>query len=74
MSHPVACIYKGYLYWAHEFPKGIPKNSVPLFAEYPAQEPLTEDEIDAAIGHETLDYRRGFNNGAKHAEITHKIK
>jgi len=39
MSHPVACIYKGYLYMAHEFPKGIPANAVPLFAAEPAREP-----------------------------------
>ena len=42
MSHPVACIYKGYLYMAHEFPKGIPANAVPLFAAEPDQrQPLT---------------------------------
>lgn len=38
MSHPVACIYKGYLYWTHEFPKGVPANSVPLFADDLAME------------------------------------
>jgi len=49
VSHPVACIYKGYLYMAHEFPKGIPANAVPLFAAEPEQRPwvgLTMDEQD----------------------------
>jgi len=36
--------------------------------------PMTDDEIDAGMGHETLEYRRGFNDGVRHAELTHKPK
>ena len=68
MSHPVACIYKGYLYMAHEFPRGIPANAVPLFAD---RLPLSDDEIDAKLGHEPLDYRVGFHDGVRCAETIH---
>lgn len=68
MSHPVACIYKGYLYWAHEFPNGIPANSVPLFAD---RLPLSDDEIDDKLGWEPLDYRAGFHDGVRCAETIH---
>ena len=68
MSYPVACIYKGYLYMAHEFPRGIPANAVPLVAE---RMPLTDDEIEAKLGHEPLDYRIGFFDGVRCAETIH---
>jgi hypothetical protein len=71
---PIACLYKGFLYMAHEFPRGIPPNAMPLYAALPPTQPLTEDEIEAALGHDTLDYRHGFTNGVRHAELTHHIK
>ena len=35
---------------------------------------LTEDEIDSALGHEPLDYLRGFSAGVRYAESMHGIK
>lgn len=71
MTAPVACIYKGYLYMAHEFPNGIPANSTALYSEIPA---ITEDEIEARLGHEPLNYRRGFSDGVEYAETIHLHK
>ena len=68
MNQPIACIYKGYLYMAHEFPSGIPANALPLFA---ARQPLTDDEIEAACGHNPLNYNQGFFDGVRFAESTH---
>lgn len=66
---PTACIYKGYLYMAHEFPKGIPANAVPL---YTGSAPLSTDEIEAKLGHEPLDYQAGFYAGVRFAETIHQ--
>mgnify|MGYP000207958544 CR=1 FL=1 len=68
MSATIACIYKGYLYMAHEFPNGIPANSIALVAP---RRLLSEDEIDAGMGHEPLDFRAGFHAGVKFAERMH---
>jgi len=35
--------------------------------------PLSTDEIEEVLGHEPLDYRQGFFNGARFAELTHDI-
>lgn len=48
-NQPIACIYKGYLYMAHEFPLGIPANALPLYAAQPERRPLTQDQIDKII-------------------------
>lgn len=68
MNQPIACIYKGYLYMAHEFPLGIPANAVPLVAQ---RRPLLDDEIDAACGHNPLNYNQGFSDGVRFAESIH---
>ena len=41
---------------------------VPLFAD---RLPLSDDEIDAKLGHEPLDYRAGFHDGVRCAETIH---
>ena len=67
-NQPIACIYKGYLYMAHEFPSGIPANALRLVAP---RLPLTDDEIEAACGHNPLNYNQGFSDGVRFAESTH---
>jgi hypothetical protein len=54
-QEPVACIYKGYLYMAHEFQSGqVPVDSQPLYTTQPQRTwvGLTDDEIsELSKGH-----------------------